>query len=74
MHGIASWVAMSALRGMKARLWPVGVVVLAVLSAGILAPAPQALAATFVPISGAGSTWSFNAINDWITNVADLCA
>ncbi len=29
-----------------------------------------ASAATYVPISGAGSTWSANAIDDWITNVA----
>jgi phosphate ABC transporter phosphate-binding protein len=41
----------------------------AVLCAGALAPVQSALAASFVPISGAGSTWSYNAINNWITNV-----
>jgi hypothetical protein len=34
-------------------------------------PAQSASAASFVPISGAGSTFSFNAINDWITNVVE---
>jgi len=43
---------------------------LTALAACILAPVQPAAAATFVPISGAGSTWSSNAINDWITNVA----
>jgi phosphate ABC transporter phosphate-binding protein len=31
--------------------------------------AVPAWAASYVPISGAGSTWSYNAINAWITNV-----
>jgi phosphate ABC transporter phosphate-binding protein len=36
-------------------------------------PADQpALAASYVPISGAGSTWSFNAINDWTQNVSQF--
>jgi ABC-type phosphate transport system substrate-binding protein len=43
---------------------------LAILSAALLAPAQPASAAAFVPINGAGSTWSDNAINDWITSVA----
>ncbi len=33
-------------------------------------PARPAAAATYVPISGAGSTWSYNAFNAWIGNVA----
>jgi ABC-type phosphate transport system substrate-binding protein len=37
--------------------------------AGILGPAQPAGAASFVVISGAGSTWSFNAIHVWITGV-----
>jgi phosphate transport system substrate-binding protein len=41
-----------------------------ILCVAILATAPPASAAAFVPINGAGSTWSFNAINLWITNVA----
>jgi phosphate ABC transporter phosphate-binding protein len=39
-------------------------------STAILVPAQPASAASFVTISGAGSTWSYNAINDWIANVA----
>jgi phosphate ABC transporter phosphate-binding protein len=31
---------------------------------------PSASAASYVPITGAGSTWSANAIDDWVTNVA----
>src|SRR5215469_1332161 len=45
---------------------------LTALGACIFAPAQPAAAATFVPISGAGSTWSYNAINAWATNVAGL--
>jgi len=40
------------------------------LCGGILAPVQPASAATFVPISGAGSTWSSNAIRAWTTSVA----
>jgi phosphate ABC transporter phosphate-binding protein len=40
------------------------------LCAALLAPPQSASAASFVQISGAGSTWSYNAINDWRTNVA----
>jgi phosphate ABC transporter phosphate-binding protein len=36
----------------------------------IYAGAQPAAAATYVPINGAGSTWSANAIDDWVTNVA----
>jgi ABC-type phosphate transport system substrate-binding protein len=42
---------------------------LAVLSTAVLAVVQPASAASFVPIVGAGSTWSYNAINDWIVNV-----
>jgi ABC-type phosphate transport system substrate-binding protein len=42
------------------------------LSAGILTPGQPALAATFVPISGAGSTWSFNAINISSINESEI--
>jgi phosphate ABC transporter phosphate-binding protein len=38
---------------------------------GAMLPAMQpALAASYVPINGAGSTWSANAIDDWVTNIA----
>jgi phosphate ABC transporter phosphate-binding protein len=42
------------------------VLVMAMLSAVIGAPT----AAAFVPVTGAGSTWSFNAIHAWQANVA----
>ncbi|MGI5239213.1 substrate-binding domain-containing protein [Dactylosporangium sp. CA-139066] len=35
-------------------------------------PARPAAAANYVPISGAGSTWSYNAIHAWIGNVAQF--
>jgi phosphate ABC transporter phosphate-binding protein len=35
----------------------------------VLALPPAASAASYVPISGAGSTWSANAIDAWVTNV-----
>ena len=43
---------------------------LGALCAGLLAPVQPAFAATFVPISGAGSTWSYNAIRQWVTDMA----
>jgi phosphate ABC transporter phosphate-binding protein len=43
---------------------------LTALAAGILAPVQPASAASYVPIDGAGSTWSANAIDDWVTNEA----
>jgi ABC-type phosphate transport system substrate-binding protein len=61
---------MSAARWMRARLVAVAVAALTGLCAGILAPAQPAGAAAFAPISGAGSTWSANAINTWRANVA----
>jgi phosphate ABC transporter phosphate-binding protein len=56
---------------LRLRRLAAGVAVLAAAVAGSLYPAAQpASAASYVPISGAGSTWSANAIDDWITNVA----
>ena len=57
--------------GMRARLVAVAAAALLSLCASILAPQP-ALAVSYVPISGAGSTWSYNAIHDWITDVAQF--
>jgi ABC-type phosphate transport system substrate-binding protein len=45
---------------------------LTALCAGTVTAVQPALAATFVPISGAGSTWSFNAIRSWTANVAAM--
>jgi phosphate ABC transporter phosphate-binding protein len=45
-------------------------VVAAALTAACSNITPPASAATFVPLSGAGSTWSSNAIDAWITGVA----
>ena len=42
---------------------------LAVFFVGVLPLASPAGAATYVPISGAGSTWSQNALDQWIRNV-----
>jgi len=39
------------------------------LLAALVPSAPQARAATLVPISGAGSTWSQNALAQWASNV-----
>jgi ABC-type phosphate transport system substrate-binding protein len=45
---------------------------LTTLCAGLLLPTQSASAAVLVPISGAGSTWSYNAIHTWITDVTQL--
>ncbi len=58
--------------GMRARPTAVAAVALLGLCASILAPMQPALAATYVSISGAGSTWSYNAIHEWITDVAQF--
>src|ERR1700709_1884303 len=42
---------------------------MAVLLVGVLPLASPASAASYVPISGAGSTWSQNALDQWIRNV-----
>ncbi len=38
----------------------------------VVVGSPVAVAATYVPITGSGSTWSSNAINSWIRNVSQL--
>src|SRR5215469_4759990 len=56
--------------GTRAR-WLATCVVVATAAVATFYPAVQsASAASYVPINGAGSTWSYNAINNWITNVA----
>jgi phosphate ABC transporter phosphate-binding protein len=44
--------------------------VVVVLLAVVVRPASRASADTFVPVSGAGSTWSANALNQWIADVS----
>jgi phosphate ABC transporter phosphate-binding protein len=61
---------MMQVRAVRARLMAVAGAVLIIICGGIFAPAQPASATTYVPISGAGSTWSYNAIHAWITNVA----
>ncbi|HVE26340.1 MAG TPA: phosphate ABC transporter substrate-binding protein PstS, partial [Sporichthya sp.] len=52
------------------RARPLALVVLALITFGLtLTGAPAARSATLVPISGAGSTWSSNAIDQWRRNV-----
>ena len=50
------------------RLAAASAAAVATLCASMLA-VTSASAATYVPISGAGSTWSANAIDSWVTNV-----
>jgi phosphate ABC transporter phosphate-binding protein len=57
-------------RRSRVRLMTVVAAALTAVCAGLLAPAQPTSAASYVPISGAGSTWSYNAIHNWITNVA----
>ena len=64
---------MTRARG-RARLMTVAGAGLTALCVVVLAPAPPAFAASFVPVSGAGSTWSYNAIHDWITSTAQYGA
>ena len=54
----------------RARLLVIAVAALFALCGGIIAAGQPASAATFVPIGGAGSTWSYNAIHQWITDEA----
>src|SRR5579862_4721378 len=56
----------------RARLLAVAGAALIIWCAGIFAPSQSAAAASYVPISGAGSTWSYNAIHEWITDVAQF--
>jgi phosphate ABC transporter phosphate-binding protein len=44
-------------------------VAMAAMGTATLAVTPAVAAASYVPISGAGSTWSANAIDAWVTNV-----
>ncbi|HEY4024276.1 MAG TPA: phosphate ABC transporter substrate-binding protein PstS [Pseudonocardiaceae bacterium] len=56
---------MTACRSIRRRRWAaLGTALLA-----LLLTAPPAAAAAYVPISGAGSTWSFNALDAWRRNV-----
>jgi len=61
---------MNTARNTRARMIAVGTAVLTAVCAGLLASAQPASAATYVAISGAGSTWSYNAIHAWIADVA----
>jgi ABC-type phosphate transport system substrate-binding protein len=60
---------MNAARKVWGRLTAVALALLTALYAGIIAPAQPASAATFTPINGAGSTWAFPALNQWINFV-----
>jgi phosphate ABC transporter phosphate-binding protein len=63
---------LSGMRGTRARLLTVAAAALTALCAGNLAPAQPASAASFVPVTGAGSTWSGNAFADWTAAVGQL--
>jgi phosphate ABC transporter phosphate-binding protein len=54
------------------RLATSAVVAVAALGGSMLPAVQPAAAASYVPISGAGSTWSANAIDDWVTNVSQF--
>jgi phosphate transport system substrate-binding protein len=61
---------MTKVHSTRARLIAAAGTALTVLCAGLLAWAqPAAAAASYTPIAGAGSTWSYNAINQWIQDV-----
>jgi phosphate ABC transporter phosphate-binding protein len=60
---------MNTARTMRARLAAVAAALLTALYAGVIAPAQPASAATFAPITGAGSTWSYPAIHAWILSL-----
>jgi phosphate ABC transporter phosphate-binding protein len=62
----------SASRMWLRRLTAGTVVALATLATSVYPSAQPASATSYVPISGAGSTWSANAINDWVTNVSQF--
>ena len=59
-------------RWTRARLMAAAMAALTALCAAILGPSQPASAAAFVPITGAGSTWSYNAINDWTQDVSQF--
>jgi len=56
--------------GTARRRWHLVVILTTLALAGFVQAAPSALADVFVPISGAGSTWSQNAVDQWRRNVA----
>jgi ABC-type phosphate transport system substrate-binding protein len=60
---------LSRTRGTHARLMTVAAAAVTALCAAALAPVQPALAASFVPITGAGSSWSGNAFADWTSGV-----
>jgi phosphate ABC transporter phosphate-binding protein len=62
----------SASRLWVRRITAATVVSLATLATSVYPAAQPASATTYVPINGAGSTWSANAIDDWVTNVAQF--
>src|SRR5215469_3829949 len=62
----------STVRWTRARLMAAAMAALTALYAAILAPSQNASAAAFVPITGAGSTWSYNAINVWTQDVSQF--
>src|SRR5215469_17773530 len=59
-------------RRTRARLMVVAGAALTALCAGTVTAVQPAFAASFVVISGAGSTWSYNAIHLWTINVAAM--
>ncbi|HEY7324373.1 MAG TPA: substrate-binding domain-containing protein [Streptosporangiaceae bacterium] len=67
-----SWRPKASVRRRLARAGIAAASGITVMCAAILATAEPASAAAFVPINGAGSTWSFNAINGWITRVSSI--
>jgi ABC-type phosphate transport system substrate-binding protein len=72
MFGIrlADWTAV-VIRALafRPRRLVVTVAALAAVCGGLVAAAQPSLAASLVPISGAGSTWSYPAIHSWIGNL-----
>jgi phosphate ABC transporter phosphate-binding protein len=60
----------SGMRTRMRRLTAGAVIAVAALGGSMLPAVPPASASTYVPISGAGSTWSANAITAWDANVA----
>jgi phosphate ABC transporter phosphate-binding protein len=60
---------MTKVHSTRARLIAAAGTALTVLCAGLLAWAQPAAAASYTPIAGAGSTWSYNAINQWVQDV-----
>jgi phosphate transport system substrate-binding protein len=53
----------------RRRRWAALAVAVATLLVGLPIAAQPAAAASYVPITGSGSTWSFNAIDNWRKNI-----